>query len=515
MHKKWLYLEFLIKEGPWKELFKGTMDNQEIAIYTNPNLIILVSAVEKEGDVPIGIILEAHKVFHATGELEAFVSALPKETIAIIKHDEHETKKFLVVASKPSYANYDEEKVNLGLEEILQNLEKSSEIMKNITIAYDLELTDIKDTPDETKEAFFAQPLLMQLLSPKTGKGIQMNEENKAISFGEVTLGLAKDSRTVKEPMVIFKKTIISEGKKAERMHAMHILIEGCMLSGATAIILDWDNSFSGLTKPTKNTGELQKFGVEIDPIGFPVKDFFAGEQIKTEISTISHKGFTEIFGFGNNPASKKILELMGEQKFGSMQAFLKRVSEEKTEGHFNEYQKHCALRFLLLVNQMYENIFGEQMDIKKISEGGIKGISRASIIHSENTDDRTKLFIINSLLNSLLEFFSKKGELKNLKAIVFIPNASKFLAREEQNKIAEEIIEDLKKLEKYGIGFVLETEKEIELQTALRDSAETRVILIKENDAGIQVKNQKVYRVNLRPGLSTCTEKLFAAQGA
>ncbi|MDD5163860.1 MAG: hypothetical protein PHD95_06690 [Candidatus ainarchaeum sp.] len=500
-------MEFLIKEGPWRELFKGTVESHEIGIYTNPNLTVLVSIVEKEGDVPIGLVLEAYKVFHATGELEAFVSALPKEATAIIKHSEHETEKFLLIASKPSYASYDEEKINIELEEILRNLEQSSEILKNITIAYELDLTEIKEAPDEIKEAFFSQPLLMQMLSPKYKKITALAEERRAISFGEVSLGLAKDGKAVKEPMAIFKKTIISEGKKSERMHAMHVLIEGCMLSGATAIILDWDNAFSGLSKPTKNTLELQKFGLEIDPIGFPVKDFFVGEQIKTEISTISPAGFPAIFGLGDNPASKKISELMGTQKFGSMEAFMKKVSEEKIETHFNDYQKHCALRFLLLVNEMYANLFGEQMDVKKISEGGIQGISRASIIHPENNDDREKLFVLDSLLNCFLEHFSKKGELKNLRAIVFIPNASKFLAREEQNKIAEEITEDLKKLEKYGIGFILETEKEIELQPAVREIAETRVILIKENDAGIHVKDEKVYRVELRPGLSTCSE--------
>ena len=42
-------MDFLLKKGPWKELFQGSMEGHPLEIFTNPDLTILVSLSETEG----------------------------------------------------------------------------------------------------------------------------------------------------------------------------------------------------------------------------------------------------------------------------------------------------------------------------------------------------------------------------------------------------------------------------------------------------------------------------------
>src|SRR3989344_2824329 len=493
-------MDFLLKKGPWKELFQGSMEGHPLEIFTNPDLTILVSLSETEGGKKIGMVIECFRVLHAKGELEAFVAALPKEALALIKHNEEETEKFMVVSSRPAYVANEEEKANPVLEELLKNLDDTTQIMNDVSSAYGLELVDIKDTSEETKESFFSQTLIMQFLSPLARKLEKPSPEGKIVSFGKIMLGKTKEGRPAEEPMSMFQKTIVCEGSNAERKHAMHLLIEGCMLSGMTAIVFDFENLFAGIATPSENAKELQKSGVDLDPMGFPAKHFFAGEQLKIEISAINPKGFTEIFGFGENPASKKIEETMQAEKFVSIGELAKKISEGAIEGHFNDYQRLAAERYLKLVEAVYPNLFGEQISAKAIAEPSTKGIGRANILHLESLDSRAVFLVLDSVANSLADFFSKKGSSKETKAIVFLPNAEKFLSHAEENPMALEIIEDFKKIEKYGIGFAFETTKELDLQESARETAEARITMIKGNDAGIHLKNQKIYRVNLRP---------------
>jgi len=496
-------MDFQLKHGPWKELFSGRIEGSPLEIYTNPDFVILVGITEKEGQKTVGMVVECFRAFDAKGEIEKFVSSFPREANVLIKHNPDKTRKFLLMSSKASYVEYSEEKINKELDFLFRNIDEHTQAMKDVSKAYELILTDLKQADDETKEAFFVQPLLMMFLAPLKER-LDSIVEKKRTSFGSVTLGVTKEGTIADEPIALFKKTIISEGKEHERLHAMHLLVEGSMLSGANAIIVGWQNLFSGLVNPTKRLSELQKFRIELDPIGFPVKDFFAEEQVTVSIDTLSPKGFPEIFGFTGNAASKKISEIIKEQKPASIKEIEKKLGEAESKGDFNEYQRHSALRFLALVESMYPKLIGKKIDVEKFSKGGVKGIGRANIIHLENLDDRAKLIVLNSLTNCLYRHFSEKGSSKELKAIVFLPSALELISIESHNAMTQEIIENFEKLEKYGIGFVLEAEKESELPEKIRENAEARIVSVKGADAGIHLKNHKPYRVYLRPGLSS-----------
>jgi hypothetical protein len=43
-------MDFRVREGPWKTIFKGTLEGYEIEISTNPESLMLIMVLEKNGD---------------------------------------------------------------------------------------------------------------------------------------------------------------------------------------------------------------------------------------------------------------------------------------------------------------------------------------------------------------------------------------------------------------------------------------------------------------------------------
>jgi hypothetical protein len=518
-------MDFKLSEGPWKQLFSGVYEEYDLEIYSNPESLILVSILEKDGDKIKGAVIEIFKVFHAVGELHGFVETLPREVLTISKHNEKETVQFFILGSKAGYANYSQDSFSDEVDEMIKKINASTTLLGDVSKAYDLKLQELHTCPEPLKQAFYSQPLMVPLLSsalhkpgakstePDSSKTVGQVEDiitsafGGKIEFGELLLGITKEGTQVKEPLTLFGSTIVENGSQGERAHALHLLAESALLSNLPTVIIDWDNSFEGLGTKTSKTDELGKYKVDIVPIGFPVKEFSVPTQVKVDLTGVNGAALMQAFGIEESIAGKEIAKILELQMSKSLENVAVKVKDLPTGGEFNAFQRNRARRILKLIDLRYPELFKGPNNIKEISRGWMKGIGRAGIISMRNQDDRASVMVVNSLIKGLLNKYREQGGAKQLRGLLIIPQAKRLIPRTAEDRFVKELVAGLVELQKFGIGFALGVERSIDLPAEIIKTSTTRIGIVKGNDVGIQMKDRKNYRILLRPGLSKCSE--------
>ncbi|MBU0662828.1 hypothetical protein KJ891_05175 [Candidatus Micrarchaeota archaeon] len=516
---------FKIGAGPWKRLFEGDFQGHTMGLYSNPESIVIVVIYEIEAGKPVGAVIDAFKIFSAKGETEAFVDTLPRDVVVLNKHSEKENYKFLLLASKPEYVEWEEGKFISETDRLLKKLKTSASLVKDVSKAYDLELKGLGECDEKTRSAFFSQALFIPVVSASAteyvkGKGTEgaksaegadgvRAQESTALAKGEIIIGITKDKNTVVEPLEMFTKTAVFDGTPEERKHVLHILAESAMLSNVPVIVFDFENEFSGLGQPSTNREELKKYKVDAEPIGLPLKHFELFNGIVVDLNMINPEGLTQLFGTGRNVVSKLIADTLKASKVKGITDLKNKIKAIKPGEEPTAYQIRRAARVLKVMGLRYPDLFEGVNDIEGMSKGWMRGLGRGTILHMHTGDLRVWLLVVHSLLRGMQEFQAQHGETKKIKTMLILPEVVKFMPRNAQNVLSQEIVEVLVDISKrYGMGYALSADKSIDISGAIVANSDAKIQLISGNDAGVQLKGQKSYRVFIRPALSTCLAK-------
>ncbi|MFH1586981.1 MAG: hypothetical protein ABID38_03945 [Candidatus Diapherotrites archaeon] len=498
---------FKIGDGPWNMMFSGKFMDHEVDIYSNPDNVLLVLIWDRQGGNYKGAVIEIYKVFAAMGETENFVESLPREVIVLAKHTKEQTVKFFLLGGGASYVKYEERGFVKEIDSQLKSLSISAKMIKDVSKAYDLTLQDLKNADEEVRNSFFAQPLLIPIVTT-AAHAAGGSTEASAIGKGEIMLGLTKDKNKVVEPISLFTRTIVSGGSASERGHFLHILAEGFLLSGIPVVIFERGSKFSGLGESSKELAELQKYQVEADPMGFPVKHYYLSKQIFGDLEFLSPEGMLDSFGVGENNVGNLIVDLMKSEPSRGMAELASKIRKTKPKDNATSFEIFKAARIISLMGSTYPNLFEGKNDLDDLSKKPSKGIGRSGIIHFEDYDLRASLIVIHNILNGLIQESKKMGATRTVKLVVILANAGEIIPKDNPNSYAKQFSALLSELNKYGIAFVLDTESTIDLLPDVANLGESKINIVGGNEAGVQIKQRKGYRVLLRPGLSACSEK-------
>jgi hypothetical protein len=499
-------MDFKLSNGPWTPLFTGSMQGHDIELYANPESLVLAMVFESEGNLRKGALVECYKVFHCKGSVEAFVETLPRRALTISKHTAKETFKFLLLDSGSVYAANDEDSFVKETDALMAKIQSFSSLVQEVSTAYDLDLLELKNCADQEKLAFFTIPLVGLLISP----AVRKKEETLRIELGhgEIMFGITKQGTMVKEPFDFFDRTIVTGGDKGDRMHAFHVLIESALLSNIPTIIVDWDNSFGGLHFPNDETEELKKYSTEMDPLGFPIKFFRAGEEIKADLAFVDPKAFLAAFGLLDKPQGAIIEQAFALGRSSDLFQLIDRVNALPEGEHVTPFKKRESVRMLMLIEGIYPKLFTGSNPIKEISEGWVKGIGRANILVMEKGDWRKNLLVLQSVVSGILENFRSAGKSERLKALLFLADCDSIVPMFKANAANERMAVDISQMREYGVGYALGLKDKANLSKEVKQKVQATLTIIEKNDVGVIVENRKNYRVLLRPGLSKCTEK-------
>ncbi|MBN2067766.1 MAG: hypothetical protein JW744_04825 [Candidatus Diapherotrites archaeon] len=499
-------MRFNLRQGPWTTIFKGSFLGHDLEMMQNEEGILLTAIYEKQGSETTGALLQAFNLFHAIGEVQNFVEGLSNDALIFSRHDGNTTVHFLIAGSKPEYSKMSEELVAESVDRLIQQVMKREKVLLDVSKAYELQLNPLKQCSGDIKQVFFSQPFIVPLLQKVEGKEEEQPALVQAAGQGEaIILGMTKDEKQLKEPLLFFKNTLVEGPSMQHRMHFLHILIESALISNIVTVVFDSKHYFEGLRRPNRDLGALQRYKVAIEPIGFPVKYFKAVDKVKVDLGSVDIAGMLQAFGCGGATS-----QLMGQgttgKSFQSIEKLIEAVDETGSEDRTYMFERNRMKRIIKLMDIIYPDLFNSKNDLEEITKGWFKAIGRASVIEVDDLDERALAVLVNSFLNELADFYSKKHQGKKLNAVVVIPNAEKIFPG-KQTRLSGNSVKALKRLQEYGVGFAMTADRALDLDPALTELAEASITIVKENDAAVQLKGKKSYRAMLRPGLSECSE--------
>ncbi|MBU1120289.1 MAG: hypothetical protein ABIE23_03970 [archaeon] len=504
-------MDFKLREGPWNKLFQGNYQGFEVEIHSNPESVLIVTVLERKKEKIEGAVIELFKVFAVEGELEDFVDTFPREAMVLIKHEPKSSLKYFLVSSTPSYAKYKEEEFCNETEKLLKKLKESARTIKDVSRAYDLSLTELHEAGEKFRAAFFSQPLMAPLITPtareETGYEPIDLSERKRIGKGEVILGVTRGNVVVKEPLELLCRTTIFGSTTLDRKHAIHIIAEGGLISNVAVVLFDWDESFNGLNTPSNDLASLQKYKVNFEPIGFPIRDFKAMD-LKVDLNLISVSGTMELFGVRGEEEAKFITSLIKEGKVDSIEELAKRARKSQLLDESKAGVKNRTIRILRLIDLRHPKLFGGKNEINEISKNWAKAIGRAGIIHLEGIERRAATLLIHNLLKGIFLHYDAMRKTKGVNALILLPEIKIILSAENPSLMEKEIMELLKKFKEVGVCFALSSDRPGDLLREVITLSETEIFILSRADVGVRMSRSKQYRIMMRPGLSQCTEK-------
>ncbi len=503
-------MKFALRNGPWKTVFEGTFQGHYLEISINPGQVMLTAIFEKEADEISGVVLQAFSLFSAVGEAENFVESLEREAIILSRHDGKRTVQFLALASKPAYAKGSEEKVAETADQLLEQVAKLGGKVKGIAKSFDLQLTPLEKCSSAVKQAFFSQPAIIPMLV-REERRIEQEKEEAGIEGGVegagVLLGTTRAGRQVKEPLQLFQRTVVSDGSLQQRVHFIQIIVESYLLANVPVVIFDRGNNFSGLRHPTKKVAELQSHGMQIEPIGFPTKDFTPGENIKINLNVLSPVGLLQLFGCQDKEAEKVLVKAFEAGKVDSPAQLLNRIEGLGSEQVENLFLKRRVERIVSLVDTLYPEMFDGSTNLGEIVKTWFKKIGRVSIVNINSLDPRELTLLLDSLSNEFVNLFKQQGETGKPLLLVAIPQIEPIFSVRD-NLVLKDFTKMLAEMQKFGIGFIIGGERKTDLNKQVLQMAETKASIIKETDVAIDMPDSKNYRLLMRPTLSRRKEE-------
>ncbi len=500
-------MKFKLRNGPWKMIFEGNFQGHEMEISMNPEQVMLVAIYEKEGQETVGVILQSFAVFSAVGEAETFIESIQKEAIILSRHDGKRTVQFIAIASNQIYVKAEEEKVLKSVDDLLAEVSGSGNKIESVAKSFDLHLTALRKCSSAIKQSFFSQPFIIPMLA-KEAKRIEIEKEEAQVESGvegaAVILGTSKAGKQIKEPLQMFQRTMVSDGTLPQREDFIRIITESFLLANTPVLIFDEHSSFLGLAHPAKNSSELQSHGIQIDPMGFPTKEFKVAKSIKINVNDISPGGFMQLFGWSDEEAEKIIVKGLKKGNVEGLEQLSDNIELLEIE---NPFLKKRIERVLNLIATLYPQMFDGDNNIEEIVERKFQKIGSASIVSMEKIDPRALTLLLESLSTEVINFFSKKGEAKTTRLLVVIPRIERVFMIKE-NLALKEFIRMLTEMKRFGISFVIGTDKRSDLSKEILQLCETKTSIIKENDVAIDFPNSKNYRILVRPSLSRGKEE-------
>ena len=508
--------------APWSKVFHGSMSGYMVEMYSNEEKIILNLIYERKEGKTIGAVVQMHAPFKVEGNVSAFIDSMNFPATALIQH-EQESLKFLLASTQAQYVNWNENEFLKATKAMLEELKANSKTTSSMASGSPIKLTAVKDLPNEIKESFFSNPLMISALSTSAKKA-EAQEESKqekedqqpfhlaaataSQQAGKVLIGELKDGKKVEEPVNLFKKIVVSEGNELTRKHLNHVLVEGILLSNIGVSAFEFGSDFQGMSTPTKKLDELKKHGLEIEPVGFPVKVFNAPAEIKIDINLLKAESLMDLIGVKDKNLINLLQSNLSGKQFNNLDELIQEIKKTTPSSEINQYQINKLIRIIQIQKEFYPNYFGGKNQIEEISKAWVKALGRIGILNvSSLIDGKSKILLIYTLLKGIYEHYRKQGTSSNVKTVIAIPKANLLFGKSQINLISRELNEVAGNLSQYGVGIIIELDHANDLNDELKKTVNGNFSIVSGTDVGIKFEGKNQYRATIRPTLSTQVE--------
>ena len=474
--------------GPWKPLLSGKYEGYDISLYQNPDRDLFSVLVDSDADGnPKGLVVLMYKAFLVDGPVTDLVRGVRNRTIVITKKTGGDVYQFLLLEGGPKYIGLAKEELVETLNKLGNSLYKDTTLLRNVAKAMGITVTALRDVPRKVAALMLAEPIVLPNMVG--APGIAVTPEFEKV----LPLGRGRNGEIVKESVAEFGRTAILGEHAAARKKFLRIILENVLLSGIPAIVVTKNPaSYEKMNQPGRH--DVQNYG--ITPVGFPRRIWKLGKDYFLDLNFVDAKALAEALGV--SPAQKAFLTITEEIK--SRRGEINDITDVFVPKNLEKFHRLRAFRILRETKEENPTAFGRN-NVSTLLVMGDMG--NATIVEvGENILTQTAL---QSLLSNLLDFISKRGKSRKLRAVVFIEEAHRIVPR-IKSPVTEAIVNTIAELKDYGIGFVFEAEDEAHVHKTLVDLVETTVRTVNDNEVGVRLLTKRPYRLKLRPFASNIT---------
>ncbi|MBS3061462.1 MAG: hypothetical protein J4215_02660 [Candidatus Diapherotrites archaeon] len=498
--------------GPWETVFAAQQPDVDIRVEFNEESLLLVSVTEKKDGKNTGVVLDLFRAFVSETNPQTLIEKLPFPCIEFGLHTDGSTTYWIVlVDSGTVFSEPDEGKISRLFSEQKKKLESIEEQLKPSVLALDHKFEWLSHAPMDVRSAFFGSLLVPPMIVSRTKTG-PAQQAPVAVSgtimrFGEMKVGKTKDGALVREPLVLLKKTIIVGGTPKDRSRVLRVLIESVLLSGSAAVIVDSQNSFSGLREPNPNAAEVAESGFELTPIGFPTEEFEVPNKLWVNFSNLDIESMLELYRVGKTPAAKVIKMVFDLGVAANWRQLVDTIKIQSPAADVTRFHLNKAMRLAALIDNSYPGSFNGPNNMSNIARSLETGLGRAAIVHTDKMDNRLRLLVLHGLVRELRHFFEQSPNRQPLSCMLFLPQASEFFPFRETARISRVIEEDLNAMVNFGVGVTVVAEKGMDLHETIPRQMDSEFSIVSGKDVGLRIEKRKPYRVIIRNPLSRLSE--------
>jgi len=510
---------FKIAQGPWTLLMKGELQNYELEIYTNPQKMIYVQILRNENGSISECVSEFYQPLVATGDVNGFIQTLPREVIVVTKHLLDDTNTFLLLGSAPVSLVWEESIVLEQTDILLKKMEVSHSLLVEVGRAYDVQLKTMNEFPSNVSEAFFTMPLLMPLLATNA-HAIESNNsgkpsDNSAAQHmgalpGEFVLGTTTNGLMVKEPIVFFKRSTIFNGRVEHRKHLLQVIAEGALFSNIPLVIVDWENEYSCMRSPNPLSTLLKEQKIEGDPVGFPLKEFLPGENLKLELSMIHPESLCEILGISTHELGVNLIRFLREHKVSSIDEAKGILRQLPPTENLAPFTISSLMRVFTLLDQTFPNMYNGINPTEEISKAWFQSIGRIGVLRLRNTPPKLRNLLVYTVLKGVYEMYTRKGVSGRVKTLIMVPEANQLFDAKHEPILAKEMEQLFSQSLTQDVGFLFSAAHEIDLPRSIVALAEAKLSVVSGREAAVTLTGRKNYRATIRDTYSQPVVKDF-----
>jgi hypothetical protein len=465
----------MISLNTWNTLYEGKYGDQELNILYKEDIFVSFLRLRDKTNA----LIQVYKVFVVKGDVETFASTLPYPAIVYHKHlTNDENYKYFLIHTETEYVDINT--LSYHVDKKITELNKMISSVISVIKSYDIKLISLKMAGEKNNNYFFSDPDVLKIL---TNMPLVLDFKSSS-PLDKLILGKKKDV-TITTSLSNLKHVSIFGKDLDERLFASKIICENYLLSSKTIIVFDRLNNFLSLGYPQQNTDIFDKFKIDMDPFGFPIKKINYKE-IKMPLYKVPLNAFLDIFSFKG--VLGKIISQVYDKEVYTITDLIKKIENIPESKEINSFEKTRIVSRLLILKKKYDSFFGKT-NFSKIFRQRYKNIGSVKIIDIDKDDVFLTYFILNFL--DQLSLTIREEILLVFPEIPFVFN-NLYVGDLLFEKITENTLFSSLFTSKYENDFIKENFSSVKL------------VSVNGNDSVIYYPNRDPLRLYLRPTFSS-----------
>ena len=465
--------------GPWKSLLVGNYEGKDVSIYVNPSKDMLYVVVDKdESGKTRGLVISVYRPFFVEeGDPVSFLSHISGHPTAVIKKWKGEVYRYILVPAGIKYIGVDPSELRSTVEEMVATLNRMEKNLHILGRTLGVRIKELPLLPKVVQSVLFSEPATIAGHLPAF-EGKEEPEEE-----GMMALGMKKDGSPAIEPLVNMRRVVIY-GHKEGRKRTFFVLIEEFLRHGINVIVITPEpTKYEGFSRAGKRTEVLKKLGIEA--VGFSV------ERIREVVDKKKVKEVDAVLSGGppEKEVFEKIVEIMKKLRIG----------ESVDLNQADSYTLRARRYVDVVLSTLPEGEVTTSKYLKRSNLGTLYVLSPRKLEH---------LLHLLTLLSTLSEALKKRGRSDTPRVVVFFEEGERYLPRSE-DLITKRLVSLVDSAKDFGLGWVVEAERDTLVNELLLAKTETKIGAIKEDDVGIRTIYKKPYRMNVRDFVTSIGEYL------